>query len=118
MQNPDSFYEVDPNRLDGDANAVVVVNRKNLEVITQKIFNSIVSSVDRFPSQVGNHPVDLFLHVSTHNLWFAFLLAATMFVHLSVQRHRSALPHVEPHQRCRDRHLPSVHQPGYRVSTT
>ena len=43
-------YEVDPARM--EAQEVLEENQQNLAEITQKVFNAIVSSADRFPSQL------------------------------------------------------------------
>ena len=43
-------FEVDPARM--EAHEVLEENQQNLAQITQKVFNAIVSSADRFPSQL------------------------------------------------------------------
>jgi neurofibromin 1 len=43
-------YEVDPARM--EPQEVLEENQRNLAEITQKVFNAIVSSADRFPSQL------------------------------------------------------------------
>lgn len=53
LTHNDSCYEVDPNRLEGDINMLLAAHRKNLEMMTQRLFDSIISSVDRIPSQVS-----------------------------------------------------------------
>ncbi|KAG1714683.1 Neurofibromin [Nymphon striatum] len=45
-------YEVDPARLENEEE--VEENRRNLMSLTQKIFNAIISSTDKFPSQLRN----------------------------------------------------------------
>ncbi len=43
-------FEVDPTKLEPDED--IEVNRRNLVTITQNIFDAIISSADRFPSQL------------------------------------------------------------------
>ena len=43
-------FEVDPARLDLDED--IEVNQRNLMEMTQTVFDSIISSADRFPSQL------------------------------------------------------------------
>ncbi|XP_037071704.1 neurofibromin-like [Pollicipes pollicipes] len=50
MSEPNKRYEVDPSRLEGAE--TVDDNRSNLMELTQKVFNGIISSADRFPSQL------------------------------------------------------------------
>ena len=51
IDNADGFsFEVDPARM--ESHEELVENQENLAAITQKVFNAIVSSADRFPSQL------------------------------------------------------------------
>ena len=43
-------FEVDPTRLEPGED--IEVNRRNLMTITQDVFDAIISSADRFPSQL------------------------------------------------------------------
>nr|XP_046916512.1 neurofibromin-like isoform X2 [Dermatophagoides farinae] len=47
---PNTSYEVDSARFDDNDN--VETNRNNLMALTQKIFNAIISSAEKFPSQL------------------------------------------------------------------
>ncbi|XP_058445954.1 neurofibromin-like, partial [Malaya genurostris] len=47
---PVTSFEVDPARL--ETNEDIEVNRKNLIALTQKVFDAIVNSADRFPPQL------------------------------------------------------------------
>ena len=54
IDNADGFsFEVDPARM--ESHEELAENQENLAVITQKVFNAIVSSADRFPSQLRDH---------------------------------------------------------------
>lgn len=50
IDEPNTNFEVDPARL--EASDDIDVNRKNLIALTQKVFDVIVNSADRFPSQL------------------------------------------------------------------
>ncbi|XP_035709221.1 neurofibromin isoform X4 [Folsomia candida] len=50
LNEPTLFYEVDPARL--ESNDDIEANRQNLTNLTQKVFDVIVSSADRFPPQL------------------------------------------------------------------
>ncbi|XP_060536829.1 neurofibromin isoform X2 [Cylas formicarius] len=50
LDNPHQSFEVDPARL--DTNEDIEENRQNLIALTQKVFDAIVSSADRFPPQL------------------------------------------------------------------
>ncbi|XP_058454713.1 neurofibromin isoform X5 [Malaya genurostris] len=50
LEDPVTSFEVDPARL--ETNEDIEVNRKNLIALTQKVFDAIVNSADRFPPQL------------------------------------------------------------------
>uniref|UniRef100_A0A182J2N7 Ras-GAP domain-containing protein n=1 Tax=Anopheles atroparvus TaxID=41427 RepID=A0A182J2N7_ANOAO len=50
LAEPTSSFEVDPARIDSKED--IEVNRKNLIALTQKVFDAIVNSADRFPPQL------------------------------------------------------------------
>ncbi|XP_055550326.1 neurofibromin isoform X2 [Wyeomyia smithii] len=50
LDDPVTSFEVDPARL--EASEDIEVNRKNLIALTQKVFDAIVNSADRFPPQL------------------------------------------------------------------
>ncbi|XP_050067831.1 neurofibromin isoform X3 [Anopheles maculipalpis] len=50
LEEPTSSFEVDPARI--EASEDIEVNRKNLIALTQKVFDAIVNSADRFPPQL------------------------------------------------------------------
>ncbi|XP_036370881.1 neurofibromin isoform X2 [Octopus sinensis] len=50
IQNPNLSYEIDPSRLESTEN--IEENKKNLMIITQKVFNAIVGSASRFPAKL------------------------------------------------------------------
>uniref|UniRef100_A0A336KLD7 CSON013094 protein n=1 Tax=Culicoides sonorensis TaxID=179676 RepID=A0A336KLD7_CULSO len=50
LDDPTTSFEVDPARL--EANEDIELNRKNLIALTQKVFDAIISSADRFPPQL------------------------------------------------------------------
>lgn len=50
IDEPNTNFEVDPARLEPVDD--IDVNRKNLIALTQKVFDAIVNSADRFPSQL------------------------------------------------------------------
>jgi neurofibromin 1 len=50
IDEPNTNFEVDPARLEPTDD--IDVNRKNLIALTQKVFDAIVNSADRFPSQL------------------------------------------------------------------
>uniref|UniRef100_A0A182Q4E2 Ras-GAP domain-containing protein n=1 Tax=Anopheles farauti TaxID=69004 RepID=A0A182Q4E2_9DIPT len=50
LDEPTSSFEVDPARLEPSED--IEVNRKNLIALTQKVFDAIVNSADRFPPQL------------------------------------------------------------------
>lgn len=51
IDDPNTNFEVDPARLEPTTDDIDV-NRKNLIALTQKVFDAIVNSADRFPSQL------------------------------------------------------------------
>ncbi|XP_055612149.1 neurofibromin isoform X6 [Uranotaenia lowii] len=50
LDDPMTSFEVDPARLESTED--IEVNRKNLIALTQKVFDAIVNSADRFPPQL------------------------------------------------------------------
>ncbi|KFB53342.1 AGAP003140-PA-like protein [Anopheles sinensis] len=50
LDEPTNSFEVDPARLESSED--IEVNRKNLIALTQKVFDAIVNSADRFPPQL------------------------------------------------------------------
>ncbi|XP_049282169.1 neurofibromin isoform X5 [Anopheles funestus] len=50
LEEPTSSFEVDPARIEPSED--IEVNRKNLIALTQKVFDAIVNSADRFPPQL------------------------------------------------------------------
>ncbi|XP_063696354.1 neurofibromin isoform X2 [Culicoides brevitarsis] len=50
LDDPTTSFEVDPARL--EANEDIELNRRNLIALTQKVFDAIISSADRFPPQL------------------------------------------------------------------
>ncbi|XP_023718195.1 neurofibromin isoform X4 [Cryptotermes secundus] len=50
LEEPNQSFEVDPARL--DPNEDIEENRRNLIALTQKVFDAIVSSSDKFPPQL------------------------------------------------------------------
>ncbi|XP_023719668.1 neurofibromin isoform X2 [Cryptotermes secundus] len=50
LEEPSQSFEVDPARLDPSEN--IEENRRNLIALTQKVFDAIVSSADKFPPQL------------------------------------------------------------------
>ena len=50
LENPSMSFEVDPARL--DAKDDINENRSNLVTLTERVFCAIVSSADKFPTQL------------------------------------------------------------------
>ena len=50
LENPSMSFEVDPARL--DAKDDINENRNNLVTLTERVFCAIVSSADKFPTQL------------------------------------------------------------------
>lgn len=52
MMRNELGYEIDPNRLEGDISMQLTAHRKNLEMVTQRLFDAITESLGRIPPQV------------------------------------------------------------------
>lgn len=59
-------YEIDPSRLEANNMKQLEDNTRNLMLLTQKVFNGIVNSIDRFPPQLRNMLFHLSQVVNAH----------------------------------------------------